>query len=170
MPFWRVLPSNDDRTSTELTFVDLIKGIVPQSLYDIVIQYTESSTTTRNILHLLMNDIHHSALELIWKPRCAFVITTKHHAGITSRHKKSRPSGSLLDDYHRNSTSFRNCNAIPAQWWEDHVFNLINYSINFYLLASLVVGLFTVLTQFVCFFLGSPKRVYEKGCILWWII
>ena len=93
-----------------------------------------------------MNEIHQSALELIWKPRCNFVITTEHNAGITTRHKKMRFSGSRLDIYHQDSTSFGNCNAIPAHLCEDHVYNLIKYSINFYLLTSLVVGLFAVLT------------------------
>src|SRR2546421_6727628 len=75
-----------------------------------------------------------------------------------------------LDIYHQDSTSFGNCNAIPAHLWEDHVYNLIKYSINFYLLTSLMVGLFAVLTQFICFFLGSLKRICEKGCSVWWII
>src|SRR5437764_14915963 len=84
--------------------------------------------------------------------------------------QKTRFSGSRLNVYHQDSTSFENCNAIPALLWEDHVYNLIKYSIHFYLLTSLVVGLFAVLTRFVCFFLGSLKRVCEKGCIVWWII
>ena len=85
------------RTNLELTFIDLIKGVIPQSLFELIFQYTESQTTTYQILHLLMNEIHYSALKQIWKPDAIY---QKKHFNISVQDKKQKCTASKMDVYH----------------------------------------------------------------------
>ena len=79
-----------DASDSHLTFIDLIKGIVPSFLVRIINDFIKDSLIIRAIISLLYNNIYLDVMERIWKPRCEVVNRMEQHMNITSRNKKKK--------------------------------------------------------------------------------
>ena len=86
---WSPVPS-----PSQLTFIDLIKGVVPSFLVRIIDNFVKDKLITRSILSLFFNNLYLDIMERLWKPRCEVVLRMEQHCNINRRVKKQlKPSG-----------------------------------------------------------------------------
>jgi ribonuclease HI len=78
--------------SSSLTFLDLIKGVVPLALASELQRVIKDSSVTRQLLSVFMDQIYSFALDAVWKPRCVLVLAKEASLGISRRDKKLRVS------------------------------------------------------------------------------
>ena len=76
--------------SDSLTFIDLIKGVVPLDLSSEINRVIKDQALTRQLLSVLMDQIYSFAMDSIWKPRCSLVLAKELSLGITRRDKRLR--------------------------------------------------------------------------------
>ena len=75
-------------SSTDFTFIDIIKGVVPAFLFKQIHKYINNSLLTQQILSIFLNRIYLDIMLLIWKPRCDEVIRLEKHFNIDKIQKK----------------------------------------------------------------------------------
>jgi hypothetical protein len=92
-------PSFDDEflwlplyDAQHFTFIDVIKGIVPVSLYKDVSELIKDTKISLQLLsnfyHAIFLDVH----RLVWLPRCETVVRFEQHLGISQKQKQRRRS------------------------------------------------------------------------------
>src|ERR1051325_4167105 len=81
---------NLSQDSTSLTFIDLIKGVVPLALSTEIHRVTKDQTVTRQLLSVLLDQIYLFTLDSIWKPHCADVLACEASLGISRKDKRFR--------------------------------------------------------------------------------
>src|SRR5215216_3427784 len=101
---WKITYDNNS-----LTFIDLIKGIIPSSFFNHIQCITNSLKSTFNILSnttmYLYNRTHHD----IWLPRCELMIEKEKALHISDKQKrKYNRSSSFTFNRHINPSSFSN--------------------------------------------------------------
>ena len=96
--FW----STDD-TNNSLTFIDLIKGIVPSKLYRTINDFADCNKTYM-ILSSVYDFIFTQTFELIWKPRCELMIAKELSLNITTKRKRIKKNSSSVSLSHSAST------------------------------------------------------------------
>ncbi len=72
----------------QLTFNDLIKGIVPLELSKMIQEITCNKSATTEILGILFDNIY-TKINQFWKERCEKVLHREKSLGITSKDKKA---------------------------------------------------------------------------------
>jgi ribonuclease HI len=85
LSFWSLIDN-----SNSLTFIDLIKGIVPTSLTQIVNSHVNNIDKTRLILSIFFNNIYLDIMFHIWKPRCDDMLRKEQHLGLSKKLKKQK--------------------------------------------------------------------------------
>ncbi len=76
-------------SSTDFTFIDIIKGVVPAFLFKQIHKYINNSLLTQQILSIFLNRIYLDIMHLIWKLRCDEVIRLEKHYNIDKKQKKT---------------------------------------------------------------------------------
>jgi hypothetical protein len=76
--------------SIEFTFIDLLKGVVPQFLFAVIHQFINNTDITSEILSVFYNFIYLDIMQYIWKPRCDRMIALKRLSNINSHVKRSK--------------------------------------------------------------------------------
>src|SRR4051794_34905633 len=66
-----------DSNNNSLTFIDLIKGIIPSSFFNHIHCITNSQKTTFNILSNTTMYLYNRTHQDIWLPRCELMIEKK---------------------------------------------------------------------------------------------
>jgi RNase H len=77
-----------DFDSLELTFLDILKGIVPAFLPNKINSFIRDKKITTQIISIFLNNIYLDCMNRIWLPRCDSMILKEQHLGISSRTKK----------------------------------------------------------------------------------
>jgi hypothetical protein len=88
-----------DNDPNNLTFIDMIKGIVPSFITNKIQNYTTNSKITTQITSIIMNNIYLKIMERIWKPRCEKMIKLEISLNITKKEKLKKKK------YNKNSTN-----------------------------------------------------------------
>ena len=78
-------------SNTSITFIDIIKGIVPSKLYRIINDFADLFTTEK-ILSSFYDFVFDQSFELIWKTRCALTIAKELSLNITIAKKHQKTS------------------------------------------------------------------------------
>lgn len=91
----------------QLTFIDLIKGIIPKDLYDNILFYIKKEEKTKKILCNTMENMNVLIKEKIWKTRCQEVINTEIHLGINKHMKKHKSNN---NNHNKNKNNRGNNN------------------------------------------------------------
>ena len=82
---WKI-NSNED----EFNFIDLIKGVAPLSLTNIINNSSKNKIITQNIISVFLNNIFLDIEQFIWSPRCDQFILEEEHAGINKKEKRKK--------------------------------------------------------------------------------
>ena len=77
-------------SSTDFTFIDIIKGIVPAFLFRQINKYVNNTLLTQQILSIFLNRIYLEIMHHIWKPRCDEVVKIEKHHNIDKKQKKQK--------------------------------------------------------------------------------
>lgn len=83
--YW--IPTVDNN---QLTFIDLIKGIIPMDLFENVNTFIRSESITRDILCVFIHRLQNTIKDIIWLPRCELILQKEQLAGILPQDKKQR--------------------------------------------------------------------------------
>jgi ribonuclease HI len=105
-----------------LTFIDLVKGIVPHVLFDKIFDIVKNKKITQDIIDVFLHRLQEMIKQCIWNPRCDQIIEKEKLFGINSKSKKKK----VPSNYRRE--------IIPQP-----VHNFINYD-NYGLLMEIICG------------------------------
>ena len=101
---WTIVSKNDS-----LTFIDLIKGIIPSNLFNNIQCITNSQKLTFNILSNMTMYLYNRTHNEIWLPRCELMIEKEKSLHISDKQKKKYDRSSTFTfNRHINSSSFSN--------------------------------------------------------------
>ena len=75
---------------TNLTFIDLIKGVVPRSLINKIQLVTNNQAIIQMLLSLFFDYIYAQFSDTIWKERCEIQLNIEKRLGIDKKEKKKR--------------------------------------------------------------------------------
>jgi hypothetical protein len=126
----------------QFTFIDLIKGVVPLSLFKVIDSYLYNISLSRQILSVFINNIFIDINQLIWQPRCEHMLLDEFHAGITKHLKRQKCPSSISHSPTTSRPAFSNftylgiVNSIDfgGEW-------LTYYSSNFWIVVNCVIFL-----------------------------
>ena len=115
-----------------LTFIDIIKGIVPIELTSCVLRLITNRNIAYVVLSNFLNFVYNSVMDKIWKPRCELVHTKELQNNITTLIKHSRLSSTVpissssfsLNLYNLDYSLDLISNRLPS--WQ----RIIDFSIN----------------------------------------
>src|SRR5271163_2507704 len=93
--FWQ-LPLTADVAHNNFSFIDLIKGVIPFNLSQLVLQYTENPLIALDVTADFLNFIFEDARNNIWIPRCERFQNECARLGITKEMKRSKCPRALL--------------------------------------------------------------------------
>jgi hypothetical protein len=91
---------------SQLTFIDIIKGIVPLILSQKINGYTKNKEMTQLIISIFMDYIYSEICKRIWFPRCSQQMLDEKNAGIDKKEKKKTNRTNI-----RSSTRHRQTNV-----------------------------------------------------------
>ena len=77
-------------SSTDFTFIDIIKGIVPAFLFRQINKYINNTLLTQQILSIFLNRIYLDIMLHIWKPRCEEVVRLEKFYNIDKKQKRKK--------------------------------------------------------------------------------
>jgi hypothetical protein len=101
-------------SDTQLTFIDVIKGVVPLTLTQKINGWTKNKEMTQLIISIFMDYIYAEVCKHIWFPRCEQQILDEKNGGIDKKEKKKINRSNI-----RSSTSSRqidvNSNLVSGQ-------------------------------------------------------
>jgi hypothetical protein len=80
----------DFRIRDRLSFIDIIKGFVPQSLVTLINDKIKNIQMTNLIISIFMDFIYNEINDKVWKIRCDIQIGIEKTMGITNRIKKRK--------------------------------------------------------------------------------
>ena len=86
----------------EITFIDIIKGIVPKSLSECIKLYIKKDEDIQQILELFYHRIQ-DFWKMVWEIRCDKLISKEKEEGITSQEKKKKFKGQRNNGYSKNN-------------------------------------------------------------------
>src|SRR5215212_3221189 len=72
------------------TFIDLLKGIIPKFLIDILLDFNLSYKNIKDIIFNFSQHLYNIIRECVWLPRCDTQSQKEINAGITSRKKTKK--------------------------------------------------------------------------------
>ncbi len=75
--------SNFLYSDSQFTFIDLIKGIVPEQFSDYIFSIFNNVPITHSVISLFLHNVFLDYYENIWKPRCDLAKRQEQLAGIT---------------------------------------------------------------------------------------
>jgi len=87
---WKI-DSNED----EFNFIDLIKGVAPLSLANIINNSSKNKSITQNIISVFLNNIFLDIEQFIWLPHCDQFILDEEHAGINRKEKRKKKPNNI---------------------------------------------------------------------------
>jgi hypothetical protein len=133
-----IISSRSDR----FTFIDLIKGVVPLSLFNVINSLLHNNSLSRQILSVFINNIFIDINQLIWQPRCDRMLLDEYHAGITKHSKRQNCPSDIARSPTTSRPAFSNftnlgiVNSIDfgGEW-------LTYYSANFWIVVNCVIFL-----------------------------
>ena len=129
--------------SHHFSFLDLIKGVVPQQFKNLLLSIVISPLAADRILSFIMNFIFHATREFIWKPRCNLVNNEERCKGITRKQKRSpTASNSYMSRTPQGLDAF---NKLSTSKWDFEVHAFINFNYN-----PLGFSLSRSLLSFIC--------------------
>jgi hypothetical protein len=125
----------------QFTFIDLIKGVVPLSLFNDIDSFLHNKSLSQ-ILSVFINNIFIDINQLIWQPRCDHMLLDEFHAGITKHSKRQKCPSSISRSPTTSRPAFSNftylgiVNSIDfgGEW-------LTYYSANFQIVVNCVIFL-----------------------------
>lgn len=79
-----------DHNQDYLTFIDLVKGIVPSFLTSTINSYINNPKITLQILLIFLNNVYSDIMTHIWKPRCKIMLINEQQAGINKKQKRKK--------------------------------------------------------------------------------
>jgi hypothetical protein len=85
-----------------LTFLDIVKGVVPGFLSDIILSVTHNRRKVLDFTSVFFTELFLSLRSSIWVPRCETMILKERQLGITQRKKKKKNVTNIVS----NSISF----------------------------------------------------------------
>ena len=113
--------------SHHFSFLDLIKGIVPQQFKDLLLSIVSPPLAADRILSVILDFIFHATRDLIWIPRCNLIQAKERSMGITSKQKRSPITGSYISRTPQGLDAF---NELNTSKWDFEVHAYINYNYN----------------------------------------
>ena len=114
--------------SHHFSFLDLIKGIVPQQFKNLLLAIVVSPLAANRILSFIMDFIFHATREFIWKPRCELVNYEERHLDIT---RKQKCSPIAINNYmSRTPQGLDAFNELFTSKWDFEVHAFINFNYN----------------------------------------
>ncbi|GBC05771.1 hypothetical protein RclHR1_06410008 [Rhizophagus clarus] len=122
---------NLDVQNDSFSFVDLIKGVVPCFLFNVIDPFVDNSTITLFILSVFIDSIYSSFMSSVWNPHCERMLLDEYHAGITRQSKRMNCVRSTSPPITRSSFSF-----VPTFFGVD---KLINFGVIGYLFIQIFV-------------------------------
>ena len=81
---------NIDSDPLHLTFIDIIKGIIPGFLTEKIFRVTNNRKYTIDLLQILYDALYADLRKFIWQPRCDAMISLEKSLNIDKREKKNR--------------------------------------------------------------------------------
>jgi hypothetical protein len=123
-----------------LSFADLIKGLFPIQLTEMVNQHINNMEVTKMILSITTNEVYYKFKEIIWNERCNKLIEKEKQNNITKRIKKKRVKGLRSHVTNNNNSTIRdvplytkaygylNSIQIGGQWVDYYTDNLFLFS------------------------------------------
>lgn len=79
-----------DHNQDYLTFIDLVKGIVPSFLTSTINSYINNPKITLQILLIFLNNVYSDIMTHIWKPRCKIMLINEQQTGINKKQKRKK--------------------------------------------------------------------------------
>ena len=111
--------------SHHFSFLDLIKGVVPQQFKNLLLSVVISPLAANRILSVIMDFIYHATRKFIWLPRCSLVKNEKRRQGITRKQKHSPiANNNYLPRTPQGLNAF---NELETSKWDFEVHAFINY-------------------------------------------
>ncbi len=92
---WNIEYSND-----RLTFIDIIKGLIPLNLYRTINKHLNKSKTEK-VLYNFRNLIYDEIMKNIWRPRCSYIKEIEKEYGITKKKKLDHKNQKNYDNIFR---------------------------------------------------------------------
>ena len=84
-------------STTDFTFIDLLKGIIPNSLSSYINSLVSSKKDiSQKIIELFVHRLQDICKERIWKPRCDKLIEKEKEMGINIQEKKKRNNSNVI--------------------------------------------------------------------------
>jgi ribonuclease HI len=113
--------------SHHFSFLDLIKGIVPQQFKHLVLSCVLSPAVATQIISIIMDFIFHATRDFIWLPRCKLIKEKELSLGITLKQKRSPTTGNYMPRTPQGLDAF---NELDTSKWDFEVHAFINYCYN----------------------------------------
>jgi hypothetical protein len=79
---------NIDSDPLHLTFIDIIKGIIPGFLVEKILRVTNNRKYTIDLLQILYDALYADLKKFIWQPRCDAMISLEKSLNIDKKEKK----------------------------------------------------------------------------------
>jgi hypothetical protein len=92
----------NEYSKDEITFIDIIKGIVPKSLSECIKLYIKKDEDIQQILELFYHRIQ-DYWKMVWEIRCDKLIFKEKEEGITSQEKKKKFKGRRINSCSKNN-------------------------------------------------------------------
>ena len=110
-------------TPGSLNFIDLIKGIVPVHLFDLIHSKTKSNKKTLSIINSFFHYLHKRIWGEIWLPRVETMQAAMEVQGISSKDIRYKPSGLSNSQPNR---SISHCSLMPSDSWSHFIHDSIH--------------------------------------------
>ena len=121
-----------------ISFVDIMVGFIPASLYDIILQIVGNKSSTCSILEVIMGNFKQFLFKNIWVPRCKEVIEWEKSEHIKNNRRKQKirtnnsNNNSIDSDNNitNNNNNYNNNNNILYRNIKHNYLGLLNSYIN----------------------------------------
>jgi ribonuclease HI len=119
-----------EENKNKITFIDLIKGIIPQNLKDYIAKITKSDKKTLSIICDIMHNMLEKIYKEIWLKRCEITVKKEQEKKIFGKRKKKEKN--TTKKINNNSRSKKNNSGITKENIDDKVWiNWILYGIKY---------------------------------------
>src|ERR1044071_5200345 len=122
----RSIPLNG-HNSHHFSFLDLIKGIVPQQFKTLLLSVVSPPLAADRILSVVLDFIFHATKKFIWIPRCELIKAKERSMGIKRKQKRSTITGTYLPRTPQGLDAF---NELTTSKWDFEVHAFITYGYN----------------------------------------
>ena len=137
----------NNNVKQQLTFIDIIKGIVPLSLFDSINRIANSRRVTHKILSQFFTFLYINVRDTIWSPRCERFLDIETLNNINPRVKRKKNTTSIT---YRHPPSSNNIdNTLESS--NNGIIHFIRYSgsnLDFTRCVSHTLKFFSIMVRF----------------------